>query len=75
DELPTLDCSKHKVVAMLGNMALDGSASQYDVVVRMSEHINAKHYPMPLPLLPRSDEEKQQIHAQHNITTNLKLAT
>ncbi|AZN32722.1 sugar-binding transcriptional regulator [Pseudoalteromonas sp. Xi13] len=75
DELPTLDCSQHKVVAMLGNMALDGSASPYDVVVRMAEHINAKHYPMPLPVLPRSVEEKQQLHSQHNITSNLKLAT
>jgi len=74
DELPTLDCPQHKIVAMLGNMALDGSASPYDVVVRMAEHTNAKHYPMPLPVLPRSIEEKNQLHAQHNITANLKLA-
>ena len=74
DELPILDCPQHKIVAMLGNMALDGSASPYDVVVRMAEHTNAKHYPMPLPVLPRSIEEKNQLHAQHNITANLKLA-
>tara|TARA_R110000822_G_scaffold77641_6_gene186351 strand:- start:711 stop:1670 length:960 start_codon:yes stop_codon:yes gene_type:complete len=75
DELRTQDCQQHKIVAMLGNMALDGSASPYDVVVRMAEHINAKHYPMPLPVLPRTIEEKQQLHSQQNVASNLKLAT
>jgi DNA-binding transcriptional regulator LsrR (DeoR family) len=74
DELRTQDCQQHKIVAMLGNMALDGSASPYDVVVRMAEHLNAKHYPMPLPVLPRSIEEKQQLHSQQNVSSNLKLA-
>ncbi|GAB2698051.1 sugar-binding transcriptional regulator [Aliiglaciecola sp. 3_MG-2023] len=74
DELSSLDCEQHKIVALLGNMALDGSASPYDVVVRMAEHIKAKHYPMPLPVLPRSKEEKEQLHSQHNIASNLALA-
>ena len=74
DELSTIDCEQHKIVALLGNMALDGSASAYDVVVRMAEHTNAKHYPMPLPVLPRSKQEKEQMHSQHNIASNLALA-
>jgi DNA-binding transcriptional regulator LsrR (DeoR family) len=74
DELSSLDCDQHKIVALLGNMASDGSASPYDVVVRMAEHVNAKHYPMPLPVLPRSKKEKEQLHAQHYVASNLKLA-
>ncbi len=74
DELSIIDCEQHKIVALLGNMALDGSASPYDVVVRMAEHTNAKHYPMPLPVLPRSVAEKQHLHAQQNIASNLALA-
>nr|WP_252728757.1 sugar-binding transcriptional regulator [Aliiglaciecola lipolytica] len=74
DELSSLDCEQHKIVALLGNMTLDGSASPYDVVVRMAEHIKAKHYPMPLPVLPRSKEEKEQLHSQYNIASNLALA-
>jgi DNA-binding transcriptional regulator LsrR (DeoR family) len=74
DELSSLDCDQHKIVALLGNMASDGSASPYDVVVRMAEHINAKHYPMPLPVLPRSKKEKEQLHAQAYVAGNLKLA-
>lgn len=74
DELASIDCKQHKIVALLGNMALDGSASAYDVVVRMAEHTNAKHYPMPLPVLPRSKKEKEQLQSQHNIASNLALA-
>lgn len=74
EELSPIDCEQHKIVALLGNMALDGAASPYDVVVRMSEHTNAKHYPMPLPVLPRSRKEKEQLQSQHNIASNLNLA-
>ena len=75
EELALLNCEQHQIVALLGNMALDGSASSYDVVMRMAEHINAKHYPMPLPVLPSSKEEKEQLHAQRYIANNLKLAS
>ena len=74
EELALLNCEQHQIVALLGNMALDGSASSYDVVMRMAEHINAKHYPMPLPVLPSTKEEKEQLHAQHYVANNLKLA-
>ncbi|WP_017444599.1 sugar-binding transcriptional regulator [Gayadomonas joobiniege] len=74
DELTGMQCHQHKIVALLGNMALDGSASPYDVVVRMAEATQAKHYPMPLPVLPRSRIEKEQLHNQHNIAHNLALA-
>ena len=36
---------------------------------------NAKYYPMPLPVLPRTIEEKLQLHSQQNVASNLKLAT
>lgn len=74
DELSLLNCEQHRIVGLLGNMASDGSASSYDVVMRMAEHINAKHYPMPLPVLPRSKKEKEALHAQNYIANNLKLA-
>lgn len=74
EELALLNCEQHQIVALLGNMASDGSASSYDVVMRMAEHIKAKHYPMPLPVLPNSKEEKVQLHAQSYIANNLKLA-
>lgn len=74
DELAPLDCAQHKIVALLGNMTSDGAASPYDVVVRMAERVNAKHYPMPLPVLPRSVNAKNQLHAMPHIAQNMNLA-
>ncbi|WP_448248522.1 sugar-binding transcriptional regulator [Thalassotalea agariperforans] len=74
EELTLMNCEQHQIVALLGNIASDGSASSYDVVMRMAEHINAKHYPMPLPVLPVSKEVKEQLHAQAHIAKNLALA-
>jgi DNA-binding transcriptional regulator LsrR (DeoR family) len=74
DELAPLNCPDHKVVALLGNMASDGSASPYDVVVRMAERVNAKHYPMPLPVLPETVKAKNQLHAMPHIAENMQLA-
>ena len=74
DELSIMNCEQHQIVALLGNMASNGSASSYDVVMHMAEHIKAKHYPMPLPVLSRNKKDKEQLHNQHHIANNLKLA-
>lgn len=75
EELGYLNCSQHKIVALLGNMASDGSASPYNVVVQMAEHVNAKHYPMPLPVIPKSKAEKQALHSQSIVEKNLSMAS
>ena len=77
DELPPLDCTQHKIVSLLGNMMADGSASAYDVVIRMADRVKAKHFPMPLPLLSKSAKEKEILHSLghvHNILELVKQA-
>lgn len=77
DELPPLDCKQHKIVSLLGNMMADGSASAYDVVIRMADRVKAKHFPMPLPLLSKSAKEKEILHSLghvHNILELVKQA-
>ena len=37
DELPSMQCPQHKIVSLLGNMMLDGSASAFDIVVSIFE--------------------------------------
>ncbi len=74
DELSIMKCEQHQIVALLGNMDSNGSASSYDVVMHMAEHIKAKHYPMPLPVLSRDKADKEQLHKQHHIAANLELA-
>jgi DNA-binding transcriptional regulator LsrR (DeoR family) len=74
DELGHFSCEQHKIVALLGNIANDGSASDYNVVVQMAQRVNAKHYPMPLPVLPKSKTEKEHLHSLELVSRNLKLA-
>jgi DNA-binding transcriptional regulator LsrR (DeoR family) len=50
EQLPKMDCPSIRIVSLLGNMMSDGSATAYNVVIRMAERVNARHYPMPLPV-------------------------
>jgi len=51
DQLPPMDCPRHKIVSLVGNIAPDGSASFYDVITRVADAVRAPHYPMPLPVI------------------------
>lgn len=73
EQLPPMDCPQHRIVSLLGNMMSDGSASAYNVVIRMAERVNARHYPMPLPVFARSAEEKRILHNQEPVHNILEL--
>jgi len=74
EQLQPLDCPQHRIVSLLGNMMSDGSATAYNVVIRLAERANARHYPMPLPVLARSREEKIVLHNQEPVHNILELA-
>jgi DNA-binding transcriptional regulator LsrR (DeoR family) len=58
DQLPPMQCPQHRLVALVGTGKVDGSASFYDVIIRVSDTVRAPHYPMPLPVIARSIEER-----------------
>lgn len=74
EQLSPMDCPQHRIVSLLGNMMSDGSATAYNVVIRMAERVNARHYPMPLPVFARSLEEKRTLHAQETVHNIMELA-
>ncbi|MGI2173764.1 sugar-binding transcriptional regulator [Shewanella ulleungensis] len=73
DELPSMQCPQHKIVSLLGNMMSDGSASAFDIVVSMANRVQAKHYPMPLPVIANSVTEKNILHELAPIKSILTL--
>ncbi len=73
EQLSPMDCPHHRIVSLLGNMMSDGSATAYNVVIRMAERVNARHYPMPLPVFARSAEEKRILHNQEPVHNILEL--
>ena len=74
EELAPMDCPQHRIVSLLGTMRMDGSASAYDVVVRMADHINATHFPMALPVISRTTKDKNALQSQEHVRNVLELA-
>ncbi|PWC33801.1 sugar-binding transcriptional regulator [Azospirillum sp. TSO35-2] len=74
EQLPRIDCSHHKVVSLTGNVAPDGSAAYYNVVFTMADLLNVRAFPMPLPVLSSSHQERETLHAQVMIRSTLALA-
>ncbi|EYD71344.1 sugar-binding transcriptional regulator [Limimaricola hongkongensis] len=73
EQLPRMDCPQHRIVSRLGNMMSDGSATPYNAVIRMAERVGAKHYPYPLPVRARDEEELRVMHSQEPVRHTMEL--
>ncbi len=73
DQLPAMQCPQHRLVALVGTGKVDGSASFYDVIIRVSDTVRAPHYPMPLPVIARSIEERDLLLSLPSIRSVLAL--
>ena len=73
EQLPRMDCPQHRIVSLLGNMMSDGSATPYNVVIRLADKVGARHYPMPLPVFARDAAERDILHGQEPVRNTLEL--
>jgi DNA-binding transcriptional regulator LsrR (DeoR family) len=62
--LQQMNRPQHKCVSLMGNLTRDGRASHYDVVTWLAERINAQCYPLPMPVVTNSIEERKVLQAQ-----------
>ena len=74
EELTAMECVQHRIVSLNGNIAPDGTATFYDVITRMADRVRAPHYPMPLPVVMQSAEERDLFHATKPIRRVMQLA-
>ena len=72
-QLPSMECPQHKLVALVGTTKTDGSASFYDVIIRVSDTVRAPHYPMPLPVVARSVEERKALTSLASVRSLFEL--
>lgn len=61
DAMPPMSCPQHKLVSLIGNAARDGSATVYEVIMRLADRVGARHYPLALPLIA-DDEADRDFH-------------
>jgi DNA-binding transcriptional regulator LsrR (DeoR family) len=73
DQLPAMECPQHRIVSLTGNIGPDGSAAYYNVIFSMADAVKARHFPMPLPVLVSSPEERAVLHNQALVKSALQL--
>src|SRR4029453_14440307 len=74
EQLPPMDCPQHKIVSLVGNIAPDGSASFYDVIMRIADAVRAPHYPLPLPVIASTTHAKALFMTPKSVISVLDLA-
>lgn len=74
DEMQPMDCTQHKVVSLLGNVAPDGSASFYEVIMRVADKTRAPHYPMAMPVIAKDAADREHYHALPHVRNTRELA-
>jgi DNA-binding transcriptional regulator LsrR (DeoR family) len=61
ERVAPIDRPNHQIVSLVGNISADGSASFFDTVGRLADRTGARHYPMPLPFLMSSKDERDRM--------------
>lgn len=74
DAMAPIEAPQHRLVSLIGNIAPDGSASFFDVVMRIADKVRAPHYPMLVPVISHTTEERAAFHALAPVQRVLELA-
>jgi DNA-binding transcriptional regulator LsrR (DeoR family) len=73
ERMPRMICHQHKLVSLVGHISMKGSASFYDVLARLSDLTEAPHYPMPLPVVVPSRQQREQLQMLEPVMRVLEL--
>ncbi|MFT4011881.1 MAG: sugar-binding transcriptional regulator [Paracoccus sp. (in: a-proteobacteria)] len=65
--LPHIDCRQHRIVSLTGNIATDGSTAYYNVLFSLSELVTARSFPLTLPVILPTIEEREAMTRQPGI--------
>jgi DNA-binding transcriptional regulator LsrR (DeoR family) len=67
EQVKPMHCPQHTLVSVVSNVASDGSASSFDALTQLTASTQARAYPMFLPVLARSSEERQLLLSIHAV--------
>ncbi|MBS3981214.1 MAG: sugar-binding transcriptional regulator [Rhodobacteraceae bacterium] len=74
DAMVEMEAPQHRLVSLIGNIAPDGSASFFDVVMRIADKVRAPHYPMPVPVISPTPKENAAFHRLGPVQKVVELA-
>jgi DNA-binding transcriptional regulator LsrR (DeoR family) len=61
ERVTPIERPNHQLVSLVGTISADGSASFFDTVGRLADRTGARHYPVPLPFLMASEDERNRM--------------
>lgn len=73
-QMRRVDCPQHRIVSLTGNIARDGSAAYYNVLYTLSELVTAHSYPLMVPVIAASSDEREALHRQPGISRVMQMA-
>jgi DNA-binding transcriptional regulator LsrR (DeoR family) len=73
-ELQARRAERHRIVSLIGNISPDGSATFFDVVPRVADKLRASYYPMLVPVVSASIEERALFQALRPVQMAYALA-
>jgi DNA-binding transcriptional regulator LsrR (DeoR family) len=71
--IPAMHRPMHRLVSLMGSITRQGRAGHYDVIMRLSERIGAQCFPLPMPVVANTVEEKTVLQAQTAFRAGLSL--
>jgi DNA-binding transcriptional regulator LsrR (DeoR family) len=74
EQMSPMECPQHTIVSLTGNIAPDGSASHYSVIFDLADVAKTRSFPLPLPVIASSVEERDLLHSQALVRSTLALA-
>lgn len=74
-QLPHIDCAQHRIVSLTGNIATDGSTAYYNVLFSLAEHVTARSFPLPLPVILQTAKERPAMTSQPGIRRVLDMSS
>lgn len=74
EQLTPMEAPQHKIVSLTGSIAPDGSAAFYNVIFNIAETVKSRSFPMPLPVIASSAEERAMLLRQPMIIETHGLA-
>lgn len=72
--LPHLEGKHHRIVSLTGNITPDGSTAYYNVLFTIADKVAAPTFPMPLPVIAASAQERDALLGQKTLSTTRRLA-
>lgn len=74
EQFSPADAGQHRIVSLIGNIAPDGSATLYDVISRIAEKLMVPYFPMPVPVISDTPDERAFFMRLRPVQSVFKMA-